>query len=60
MSTDKADGTLKVLNDHLVLKKRHKRVLTLLSAESRFRVLERINGRPYDPDDPWQDEGGSG
>jgi len=56
----KASNELKVINTHLVLKKRHKRVLVLMTAESRFRVLERINGRPYDPDDVWQDEGGSG
>ena len=41
-------------------KKHHKKVLTILTAESRFRILERINGRPYDPDDVWQEEGGSG
>ena len=58
MSTETGDGKSKGSSDPSVHGKRLS--LRLVAAESRLRVLARINGHPYDPDDIYQDEGGSG
>lgn len=57
---EEARGKPRAVSVHSAPGKRSKRLLKLVAAESRLAVLRRIGGQPHDPDNIYQEEGGSG
>lgn len=57
---EEGHGKSRAVSAHSAPGKRSKPLLKLMVAESRLEVLRRIGGQPHDPDDIYQDEGGSG